>query len=166
MLTYMQSNSMRCCHGRSSSHAALQFHLCGLGHTKCSILVEEGRHVQLLGLRSIEETQCLGCFATTRPLQGQEGEVATYHGPGLEFETAGVSPFSLGLVEISKWLVYFVKLVHGHFPGHPVVGPTCHGLVQPLRHQCEDLRPCGPARNCRCEEFPIALGVQVSAVQR
>ena len=59
---------MRRWHGQSSSPAALQFHFCGLGHSKYSILLEKSHHIQLLGLRGIEETQCLGCFATTSPL--------------------------------------------------------------------------------------------------
>lgn len=41
--------------------------------------------------------------------------MTTYDRPGFELETTWVSPFSLGFVEISKWLVYSVKLVYDHF---------------------------------------------------
>lgn len=98
-----------------SPHAALQFHFCGLGQSEQPVLLEESHHVQLLGLRDIEEAQCFGCFATTRPLQGEEGKVTTYDRPGFELEATWVPPFSLGLVEISKRLVYSVKLVSDHF---------------------------------------------------
>lgn len=108
-------NSIRRCYGRLSPDAALQFHFCGLSQSEQPVLLEESHHVQLLRLCGIEEAQCLGCFATTGPLQSQEGKVATYDRPGLELETAWVSPFSLGLVEISKRLVYSIELVHGHF---------------------------------------------------
>lgn len=107
---------MRRCRSRMSTHPALQFHLCGLSHPEQPILLEKSHHVQLLGLRGIEETQCLGCLASTGPLQGEEGEVATYDRPGLEFETAWVPSFSLGLVQISKRLVCSAKSVHDQSP--------------------------------------------------
>lgn len=55
--------------------------------------------------------------------------MATYDRPCLELETAWVSSFFLGLVEISKRLVCCAKLVNDHFLFVYGVNPTCHCLV-------------------------------------